>query len=229
MLKKCLTTGLLLAATFTSASSVAGGVVLSNTRVIYPAGQKQSSITVRNTSKDTRFMVQSWIEDAAGKKTSDFIATPPLYVSNPLSENSLRLMYAGPDLPKDKETIYYLTTRSVPAIDKDKMQNKNLLMFAAATRIKIFVRPAGLTPRPEDAPSKLTFSRSGKHVTVKNPTPYYVTITHIKSGNRDINGAVMVPPKGEADFVIPYEANTHLKYKSINDYGGMSNEFTWQM
>lgn len=229
MLNKILMTGLLLAATLTSASSYAGGVVLSGTRIIYPAGNKQSSITVRNTAKDTRYMVQSWIEDADGKKTKDFIATPPLYVSNPLSENALRLMYTGAVLPKDREFLYYLTTRSVPAIDKEKMQNKNLLMFAASTRIKIFLRPEGLSPRPEEAPSKLTFIRSGTLVTVKNPTPYYITLTQIKIGDRDIKGAVMVPPLGESKFNAPAGTNTQLKYKSINDYGGLSKEFTWRM
>lgn len=229
MFKKLFTAGVLLAAGIVSSSSWAGGISLAGTRLIYPAGQKQSSITVKNTSADTRYMVQSWLEDASGKKTSDFIVTPPLYVSNPSSENSLRLMYVGPELPKDKESLFYLTTRSVPAIDKSKLEGKNLLMFSAATRIKVFVRPEGLSPDASEAPAKLSFSRSGTQVTAKNPTPYYITMIQIKSGSDSLRDAVMVPPFGEATFTTPSAKGTSLTYRSVNDYGGISDEYSWKM
>ncbi|KAA5989649.1 fimbria/pilus periplasmic chaperone [Pantoea sp. M_5] len=82
----------------------AGGITLGATRVIYPAGQKQVSMSVHNTSDKSSFMVQSWVEDAEGKKSADFIVTPPLYVSGPGNENTLRIMYIGQPPRKEKES-----------------------------------------------------------------------------------------------------------------------------
>ncbi|WP_435947294.1 fimbria/pilus periplasmic chaperone [Dryocola sp. BD586] len=145
---------LLLASLMPALTQASGGVVLGGTRIIYPAGQKETSISAHNTSEDSRFMVQSWVEDSDGNKAKDFIVTPPLYVSNPQSENTLRLMYAGPKLPSDRETLYYLVSKAIPAVDKNAVEGKNLLILSAATRIKLFVRPAGIHPSPDEGPKE---------------------------------------------------------------------------
>lgn len=225
-LKKIVTPVMFLAA-LSSMPVHAGGIVLGGTRLIYPAGQKEVSITVRNTSGDARFMVQSWVENEHDEKTSDFIITPPLYVSNPGSENTLRVMYAGPDLPADRETLFYLTAKAIPAVDKKANEGKNVLMLSAATRIKVFVRPSGLTPSPAEAPTKLTFSRHDKAVTVSNPTPYHITLTNLKAGSQDITESVMVPPLGSQVFTLPSPQTGSLTYQSINDFGGLSDERIW--
>jgi fimbrial chaperone protein len=205
-----------------------GGVVLGGTRIIYPAGQKESSISARNTSETSRYMVQSWVEDRDGNKTSDFIVTPPLYVSNPGSENTLRVMYAGPALPADRESVFYLTSKAIPAVDRNEAAGKNILVLAAATRIKLFVRPAGLSPSPDEAPSKLTFSRAGKQITITNPTPYFITLTGFETDGKKINRSVMVPPSGKESLTLTSSPGHALKYQAINDYGGLSQEWTWK-
>ena len=214
----------LLTACFVSVAAHAGGIVLGGTRVIYPAGQKEVSISVRNTSDSSRFMVQSWMENLHGNKASDFIVTPPLYVSNPGSENTLRLMYAGPALPSDRETLYYLTAKAIPAVDKAETSGKNVLMLSAATRIKLFVRPAGLKPSPAEAPAQLKVSRSGSQVTFKNPTPYYITITQIKAGNKAVEESVMTPPFGTEELTLPSGGAGSMSFRTINDFGGITDE-----
>lgn len=222
---RILTVSSLLMACFISAAAHAGGgVVLGGTRIIYPAGQKEASISVRNTSDTSRFMVQSWAENQQGKKTSDFIVTPPLYVSNPGSENTLRLMYVGPTLPSDRETLYYLVSKSIPAVDKAEISGKNILMLSASTRIKLFVRPTGLRPSPAEAPSQLQVSRSGAQVLIKNPTPYYITITQIKAGAKELKETVMVSPQGTESISLPPTGVSSLSFRTINDFGGLSNE-----
>lgn len=204
-------------------SQAAGGIVLSNTRIIYPAGQKQASITVRNISKDSRYLVQSWAEDELGNKTAAFIVTPPLYVSNPGTENTLRMMYTGSLPAAHHETLYYLTAKAIPAVDKSKTEGRNVLMLAAATRIKLIVRPQGLRPTPEKAPEMLSVSRSGRQVTLKNPTPYYLTLVQMKTGNQSLN-SVMVPPLGEHRLTLPAGHADSLHFRVMNDYGGMTDE-----
>lgn len=217
-------TSLIVASSIPVFSYADGGIVLGGTRVIYPAGQKESSITVRNTSDSSRFMVQSWVEDQSEKKTTDFIVTPPLYVSNPGSENTLRLMYVGGGRTSDHESLYYLKSKAIPAIDKNRTAGKNILMLSATTRIKLFIRPAGLKPSRSEAPSRLTFSRSGNTVTVKNPTPYYITLTRIMISGMDMKKTVMVPPFGIDSLALPSAQGGRLSFRTINDFGGFSDE-----
>ncbi|WP_312629567.1 fimbria/pilus periplasmic chaperone [Scandinavium sp.] len=200
----------------------ADGIVLGGTRIVYPAGQKQTSISVRNTSNQSRYLVQSWIEDAGGKKTNDFILTPPLYVSNPGNENTLRLMFSGPSLAEDRETLYYLTAKAVPAVEKNKTDGKNTLLLAAATRIKVFYRPKNLPLQVEAAPSKLTFTRQGKNVVVNNPTPYYITLVQMKVSGIALRESPMVPPFGQESFTLPEAKGGAFSFETMNDYGGMS-------
>lgn len=98
----------------------AGGIVLGGTRLIYPMDAKQATLSVRNSSQETSYLVQSWTENAQGNKSTDFIITPPLYVSNPGDQNMLRVIFGGPSLPQDRETLYYFNAKAIPSVDKSK-------------------------------------------------------------------------------------------------------------
>lgn len=204
-----------------------GGVVLGGTRLIYPDKQKESSISAQNTSKSTRYMVQSWVEDRDGKKTDDFIVTPPVYVSNPSSENNVRIILTRENLPDDRESLYYLTSKAIPAIDKNATNGKNFLVLAAATRIKLFVRPAGLQPSPSEASQKLTFVHNNRHVTIENPTPYYITLINIRVDGKKLDKSIMVSPFDKASLEVPFSTVKTINYQSINDYGGLDKPVAW--
>lgn len=214
---------LMSAVCLTPAIATAGGITLSGTRVIYPAHQKQVSLSVRNTSDQSSFLVQSWAEQSDGQKSQDFVVTPPLYVSAPGNENTLRLMYVGQPVRTDRETLYYFNTKAIPSMDKNKMEGKNVLMLAAVTRVKLFLRPAGLTPAPDAAPAELTFSRKGKHVLINNPTPYYITLAHIKIGAGDVPDT-MVPPHGHVSLPLESATGHTVTFRTINDYGAITPE-----
>lgn len=196
----------------------AGGITLGGTRIIYPAGQKQSTMSVRNTSDQASFLVQSWVEDADGNKSQDFIVTPPLYVSGPGNENTLRMMYAGKPVRTDQETIYFFNTKSIPSIDKKNIDGKNILMVAAVTRIKLFVRPEGLKPTIDKAPAELIFHRKGNDVSIENPTPYHITLVQIRVGPHKLPD-IMVGPKNNISLSMPAGAGKDIAFRTINDFG----------
>ncbi|WP_456311016.1 fimbria/pilus periplasmic chaperone [Serratia proteamaculans] len=214
-----LVTSVFLSGILVSHLATAGGISLGGTRIIYPAGVKQTSIPVRNTSSDAAYLVQSWTENANGQKSADFIVTPPLFVSNSGDENMLRIMFSGPVLPNDRETLYYFNSRAVPSVDKSKTENKSVLMLATTTRIKLFVRPAGLNPEPEKAPDLLQFGKSGDQLLITNPSPYYITLVQLKMDGKKLDD-VMVSPKGNIRISLPSVSGTTLSYSTMNDYGG---------
>ena len=116
-----------------------GGIALGATRVIYPQGSEQISLSVNNTDSQGIFLIQSWVENVDNKKSSDFVVTPPLFVIKPKKENTLRVMYIGQDisLPKDRESLYWMNVKAIPAASKEA-QNKNTLQIAVLNRIKLF-------------------------------------------------------------------------------------------
>lgn len=206
---------------YPAVSQAEGGITIQGTRIIYPADAKQISVILRNTSKTDTFLVQSWVVGADGQKSKDFIVTPPLYVSNPENGNTLRLMYAGAPLPQDRETLYYFTAKAIPSVDKNATEGKNALILAAANRIKLFVRPVGLKPNANEARNHLSFSRKGDHLVITNPTPYYLTLTELKTGERKL-GSVMAPPKSAANIPLPAGSGGSVSFRTISDYGALT-------
>ncbi|WP_189636460.1 fimbria/pilus periplasmic chaperone [Serratia quinivorans] len=206
-----------------SSSAWAGGISLGATRVIYPADAKQTSLAVNNSDKQARFLIQTWVENEAGNKTDDFIVTPPLFVSKPASENTLRIIYSGGKLPDDRETLYWLNSKAIPSVNRDDIKGKNVLQIAVLARIKIFVRPAGLAEKSADAPQMLTFLRNGNNLTITNPSPFYVTLVNMTIGGKNVNLAnKMVAPKSSAQLPLFNEASGVFTYQAINDYGAMT-------
>ncbi len=199
----------------------AGGIVLGGTRIIYPQDSRQQSVSVHNTDKKMTFLVQSWTEDSDGRKSKDFVVTPPLFASGPNNENMLRLVYTGGELPRDRESLYFFNAKAIPSIDKKALEGKNALMLATVTRIKLFVRPDGLKMQPDAAPATLRFRVEGKSLSISNPTPYYLTITNLKSGTTALSD-VMVAPKSHSSVALPGGAGGDITFSTINDYGGIT-------
>lgn len=198
----------------------ADGIVLGGTRIIYPVDSKQTTLSVRNSSADTSYLVQSWTENARGDKSTDFLVTPPLYVSNPGDQNILRIMYNGATLSQDRETLYYFNAKAIPSVDKSKIEGNNTLLLAAVTRIKVFVRPGGLSVPVESAPSMLTFSSRGNKIEIKNPTPYHITLVKVTVDDKKI-ADTMISPFSEESLSVTGKPKS-ISYSTINDFGAVS-------
>lgn len=217
--KKAITVTGLSALLMLPSFSWAGGIALGSTRVVYPADARQVSLAVNNSDEHNRYLIQTWVENEAGKKTEDFIVTPPLFVSKPKSENTLRIIYSGEKPPQDREKLYWLNSKAIPSINKDEVKDNNVLQIAVLARIKMFVRPAGLAEKSADAPSMLKFNRSGDSLNISNGSPFYVTLVNMSIGGRNID-TTMVPPKSSARVALPNGVATGtLSYQTINDYG----------
>lgn len=200
--------------------ATAGGIVLGSTRLVYQTDAKQTTLSVRNSSSETSYLVQSWTENGRGDKSTDFIVTPPLYVSNPGDQNVLRVMYSGPSLPQDRETLYYFNAKAIPSVDKSRMEGKNMLLLAAVTRIKVFVRPLGLPVPVDKAPTMLTFKRSGNTLQISNPSPYHITLVQIMLDGRRI-ADTMVNPFSTESLAVSGSPRSII-YSTLNDYGAVS-------
>ncbi len=197
-----------------------GGTQLGSTRLIYPQGNSEVSISLANTSKNARYLIQSWVSDENGKANSEFIITPPLFVSKPDSENSLRIMNInrGENLPNDKESIFYLHSKSIPSLNPSEVQGKNVLQIAFESVIKIFVRPKNLPITTMEAYKQISCSLNDSKLVINNPSPYYITLVNIYVGNRKQSN-MMVPPKNNSSMNVNSKGD--ITYQIVNDYGGI--------
>lgn len=205
---------------FISTAIHAGGVVLGATRVIYPQGNKQVSLAVTNTDEKALFLIQSWFTDSEGKKSNDFVVTPPLFKLMPKKENTLRIIYVGANpLPADRESVYYLNAKAIPAVS-EAAQNSNTLQIATQSVIKLFYRPQGLAVPPIEAPAMLRCNLEGSMQTVHNPSPYFVTMVNLQVGKTRIAN-MMVPPLATERADVD-NLTGDVTFQSINDYGSQT-------
>ncbi|MCZ6441717.1 fimbrial chaperone [Escherichia coli] len=232
---------LLLASLFTCAGALASfsacaDIVLSGTRIIYNANQKEVSLRMEN--KGSRpLLVQTWID--TGSENADpstitvpFTVTPPVSRVDGKRGQTVKIAWnTSQTLPADRESVFWFNALEVPQNERDRGSGKNILQLAFRTRIKLFYRPANLVGSAPDAPKQLTWhlqSSGGKVVLqATNPTPFHVSFSSISliSGGKKIrrrrhDGL----PKSSADMTVKglstASAGATIEYTAINDFGG---------
>ncbi|VXD06025.1 periplasmic pilin chaperone (lpfB-like) [Enterobacterales bacterium 8AC] len=215
----------LLASLLASASTVYAGVVVGGTRLIYDGAKKETSLSVNNPDK-MPYLIQSWVESISeGGEKPPFMVTPPLFRLNGGQENVLRVVRAGGHLPENKESMYWMNIKSIPAAKKDDAESQNTLQIAIKTRIKLIYRPAGLNGSPEDMANKLNWQRNGNNIQVSNPTPFYMNFQEVKIAGKEVTEATYVAPGATVSFTLPAGTQgNRISWKIINDYGSSSKE-----
>ncbi|WP_409283984.1 molecular chaperone [Pseudomonas protegens] len=214
---------LVLMSLLTSTQSTAS-ISLSATRIVFDAGNKEANITVRNGNQDT--LIQSWIDSKDSKNSSPHFAVIPALARISANEQQLlRVIYEGTGMAQGKESVIWLNIQEIPKAPSAK----NTLQLAVRQRIKVFYRPAGLPGDALSAPTGLQWTLSSlpekRTLVVKNPTPYYVSMSDIQilsSGREEmLSESMMIAPDAEIIFPIniKFDTNIDLNYHSINDYG----------
>lgn len=210
-----------------SQACLASGIALNATRVIYDGSKKEASLTVHNKSKTEEFLIQSWVDDAAGNKKTPFIITPPLFKLDAEKNNILRIVNITPSLPQDRESVYWVNVKAIPS-KSDDSEGKNTLQIAVRTRVKLFYRPAGLQGDLKQAPETLRFSQSGNQIRVDNPSVYNITFNQFYANSHEIDKSGMVPAKGSLNIQLPagVGAVSSVRYNTINDFGSSGELLT---
>ncbi len=124
-------------------------------------------------------------------------------------------------LPQDRETLFWFNVRAFPEAGRRQRP-----AAGHAEPAETVYRPKAIIRSSNDQPErKLTAERNAGHLTLRNPTPYYITVawlgadrSHRLSGFRE---GVMVPPGSlPLKAVLPAETRT-LWVGYIDDYGGL--------
>lgn len=218
--------------------TASASVVIGGTRVVFPAANGEVTVRLNNTG-DKPALVEAWIDDGDADSTPDtahvpFLITPPLARMNAGKGQSLRIVYTGQPLPKDRESLFWLNVLEIPPKPVAKPgEERNTLQFAVRSRLKLFFRPAELVGEVAAAPAQITWSvvadGAGYALEAHNPTPYHITFSQLSLRVGSVNHAIgsgMVAPAASLrlpikDLTQAPAAGSQVDYSTVDDYGAV--------
>ena len=209
---------------------VQGEIVIDRTRVIYPA-QAQEKV-VQLTSQDSYpNLVQMWVDSGNPEATAQtaeapFIVSPQVFRMNPNAGQVVRVVFTGNNLPKDRESLYYLSFLQVPAMKASELQ-ANKLLLSVSSRMKLFYRPQGLAGDPENLSKSLDFKVQGHSIITTNNSGYFAIVRNaqvVSQGKKQpLKTAEIVAPLSQAQWTLPAGTNARagdsLQLTLVNDFG----------
>ncbi len=220
--------------TFTTAHA---NVVITGTRVVYPADKKVVSVELEN--KQARpALVQAWIEKDNSAVTQNitsvpFSINPPMTRVEANSRHTLRIRYTGEKLAQDRETLFYFNLLDIPPKPKAEEKADSYMQLTVRSRLKLFFRPHNLPYTVHDAYTKTVWQLDGRLLRVQNPTPYYITYEDVvvKQGNKVISDIIkngMVAPFSDLTFTLRHAVSRgdSVEWSVINDFGGSTKGVT---
>ncbi|CAI1547332.1 fimbrial biogenesis chaperone [Serratia fonticola] len=222
----------LIFATLTCAPAMAG-ISVDNSRIIFQASDdakgKSTGIT-SSASSSSPFLVRTQVtKDAHGQQIqTPFVTTPSLLRLDPGNTNQVLIMKTPSNLPKDRESLFYLRVVAMPAgtaeSDTTSSAVAGSLQVATGQVVKLFYRPDNLPMVQKEAMGKLQFSSSPQGLAVSNPTPYYISLSRVTVGGKEVKlkigeGSSMLAPFGSAVWPgAPRQGR--VEWSAINDFGG---------
>lgn len=178
-------------------STAMAGVVIGATRLVIHEREGQKDVHLRATGNGA-YLVISRVLDTSGRENGDisagakgFHTLPPIFVMKAGQERQLRIItYPNHRLPRDRETMLYLMVSSIP----ERPQETNTVQIAVRTWIKLFYRPSALDGLEV---TKLAVMREGDSMVIKNPSPFYISLSGLLLQGQDVASPGEVPPFGE--------------------------------
>jgi fimbrial chaperone protein len=213
--------------------SASASVVMTNTRIIYPAGEKSKTIQFTNRS-DIPYLMQLWTDVNNPSSSPDnadgpFIVSPVIFRMEPKSGQSARLSFIGENLPQDRESLFYLNFSQIPPKNSGGQSNKLLLILKS--RVKIFYRPETIQGNPAELTKNLAFElrqlKGVNQLHIKNSSGFYASFASAEIKVKDKFYPVdvdMVAPKSEQTITLKdipsgQAGSFTLRYTLINDLG----------
>jgi len=194
------------------------GLMMNQFRINYSAADTKGITWSLTNNTERAYLMQSWMrpvdfstglpvpetDNKASTAKIPFLVTPPLKRVDPGEALTLRIRLTELSLPKDRESVFYLSVKGIPAVSGTDSQDSGQLVVAVVNNIKLFYRPEEL---PEGgvkkAATQLRFSQQGDSLVVDNPTPYYINFSQVTVGGKPLAADVLrklVPPKGQQRY-----------------------------
>lgn len=220
-------------------SHAIAGVVITGTRLIYPADQKEITVKLNNNGTQPA-LTQSWIDTGSVESTptsskAPFLLSPPVARIDPTKGQSLRVLFTGAPLAQDKESVFWLNVLEIPPKPEGTGEDLNTLQMAFRSRIKLFYRPKGLPGSSTEAIEQVQWRLApapdgeGRALQAFNPSAFYVSLIQldlVMGTQRARSEDGMIAPGETRQFLLPTlkskpVAGAEVEFNAINDYGAL--------
>ena len=223
------------------------GLTLHSTRVVYPQDEKGGVTYTLTNNTPSAYLLQvrilPWDNDVAehseDKQGADedenktaFIALPPLQRFEAGETLTLRIRQKHNVLVQDRESIALLELTAIPAQSSETKKDNDGLVMAIQNNLKLFYRPTGLPVHSlEKIEQQLQFQKTQTGITIKNPTPFFITFNALSVGKTDLDLSQqrMIPPFGEQSWVMDADQANDVHWQLITDNGGSGEKATRQL
>lgn len=201
--------------------------VLNGTRFIYEEGYKNISFEVTNNAEKT-YGGQVWIDNTSQGNGVYMVPQPPFFKVSPKQKQVIRIMNTDTNLPKDRESLFWLNVQEVPPKPEVKDEDGSVLAIAMNTRVKVIFRPASVKDGRNDAENKLKLEHRGGDTWLNNPTPYYMAIVNVKHDGKDISLSDRVMKeisqlKPFSNVNLGKKVSGRISVDAVNDWGGVQS------
>lgn len=201
------------------------GLRLEQTRLILNSTKPNATFTIVNDDPNPYLIQTAVTEQFEGAKSPYFIVTPPLFRLDANSKFSARVLLKNKsELPTDRESLFFLNTRAIPAEKHPNEQtNDAKLTFVTNIVIKVFYRPNQLTVPNSHIFQQVTLRQQGKQWAFNNPTPYYLTVVNLKYNQQSYKKSLILPPLSVTEIPDLQGHISQARWQMINDFGGLSD------
>lgn len=206
-------------------STAQASVVLNGTRIIIDNARQEKNIRFTNSGHHPA-LVQIMPGNEENADRPPFVALPQVFRILPDAGQTVKIKITRENLPQDRESMFYLEYIDIPSVKKND-EDKNKLYLIVKSRVKVFVRPDGISPTVDKIREKLSFSLNGGDIIIKNRSPFYANIRSfsLQRGTEKVNfsDAVTIAPFSEANVSRKGKDSTlsgwSIRALLINDFG----------
>lgn len=108
-----------------------------------------------------------WIDNTSRGNGVYMVPQPPFFRVPPKQKQIIRIMNTDSNLPKDRESLYWLNVREVPPKPEVKDSEGSVLAIAMNTRVKLIYRPTSIKDSRKDAEKQLKLEQRGNDTAEK--------------------------------------------------------------
>lgn len=201
------------------------GLRLEQTRLILNNTKPNATFTIVNDDLNPYLIQTSVTEQLEGAKSLYFTVTPPLFRLDANSKFSAGILLKNEsELPVDRESLFFLNTRAIPA-QKHSNEQKNDAKPSFVTNIviKVFYRPNQLAVPNNTVFQQVTLKKQGKKWVFNNSTPYYLTVVNLKYNQQHYKESLILAPFSDTEITGLQGHISQARWQMINDFGGLSD------
>lgn len=198
-------------------SAYAEGVQLSRTRILFNDGVTKVSYGLTNHSEKP-ILASAIISNFDGSSSNSFAVSPSLYQVKPKKTHQGQIILLNP-LPKDKESVFWLTVKTVSPKIEAQGQSSNM-EIALAQNIKVFYRPKGLNETCKTGLNHISWEMTKGGIKANNAAKVSFSIVNVK----DINNKIYkigdtVLPKTTKEWSVDHKGLKIASFTYVDEYG----------